>query len=285
MHVFSMTAPQLCAHEADLGSSSARWLGSSQLCFSLPDLGSSPKLLFEAKCYILSYLRSHNNSPRFSKPQMHVSPHQLTLGLRGGQLLFVDGNLLLQRQTLRCDGVHFLQGAEWGERKTRSAAVWKVLPLFSPWQGDKHQHIHLFHWTAKRHCNAEEGVRKRIRRKIKHNKSSVYQFISQQGSLSSSTPSKGQINLALDAITFGALACIYNHAQWFWFRSRGVFPGGETVGTDSVWFSCSDRSQKLERKFLQSLSLIGDFTSRWQHSNMDKDFQLRQQVHLRSSTI
>lgn len=42
--------------------------------------------------------------------------------------------------------------------------------------------------------------------------SSVRQFISQQGSLSSSTLSKGQINLPLKAITFGDSTCIYDHA-------------------------------------------------------------------------
>lgn len=118
-----MTPLHHCAHEADLGSSSARWLGSSQLRLSRPELGSSPKLLFQAKCYILSDLRGHTNAPSFRTLQMYVPPHQIMLGLCSVQLLLVYGHLLPQRQTLRCDSVHFLQGAEWGERKRRSAVV------------------------------------------------------------------------------------------------------------------------------------------------------------------
>lgn len=83
----------------------------------------------QSSCSKLSanILSNCNNSLQ----QMHILPHQLTLGLCSGQLLLVDGNLLPQRQTLHCDSIHFLQGAEGGERKTRSAeahntAVWKV---------------------------------------------------------------------------------------------------------------------------------------------------------------
>lgn len=81
--------------------------------------GSCPK----PKCCIWSNLRDYNNSPRFSTPQIYSLPHHLMSGLRSGQLLLVDGHLLPQRQARRCDGVHFLQGGESGERKTRSAVV------------------------------------------------------------------------------------------------------------------------------------------------------------------
>lgn len=94
----------------------------------------------------------------------------------------------------------------WKVLRSNTAAK-RVSPLFPPWEtvfrGDRHQSIHLFHWTASRHCNAEEGGRRRWRRtrrrrrKIKRNKSPVHQSICQQESPSSSTLSKDQINWLL----------------------------------------------------------------------------------------
>lgn len=135
--------------------------------------------------------------------------------------------------------------------------------------------------------------RRRSRRKIQHNKSSVHQFICQQGSLSSSTLSKGQINLALDTITF---------------RGFGLHLQSRTVSLVLESWSLSWTGDCLNRQCLILLLLlrqkpeVGEevlaiiitdccilpadgSTAAHQHSNADKDFQQQQQVHLRSSSF